>query len=137
MTRRGLVHQGVDVRMCHDMPLWLTPESDVWAPQDLEHSPPGFVEPFSEPMLGFRDIFYAPEVVPIGTWPTEKRMQDVGKIGAHGWAHIWKSMHAPFQVFGLTSDEAQQLVDGAIRDVYKPGVQVSVKYHLTYGFKCA
>ncbi|KAF8686524.1 S-adenosyl-L-methionine-dependent methyltransferase [Rhizoctonia solani] len=131
MTRTALSHQGVDVRMCKDMPRWLEPNSELWTtPED-----PSSGLMFAEPMLGFRDIEYKPMLVPIGLWPTEKRLQDVGKIGAHGWAHIWRSMHAPFQVFGLSKDQAQEVVDRAIRDVYHPEVQVSVVYHSTYGFK--
>lgn len=130
-TRRGLAHQGVDVRMCQDMPLWMAPDSDLW--NVSEDPSTGFATP--ERKFGFRDIVYAPLLVPIGAWPTEKRLQDVGKIGAHGWAHIWRSMHVPFQVFGLTAEQSQQVVDEAIQDVYSPDVQVSAKYHITHGFK--
>ncbi|CEL53573.1 hypothetical protein RSOLAG1IB_06428 [Rhizoctonia solani AG-1 IB] len=131
MTRTALTHQGVDVKMCSDMPRWLEPNSELWTtPQD-----PSSGLMFTEPMLGFRDIYYAPMLVPIGIWPADKRLQDVGKIGAHGWAHIWRSMHAPFQVFGLSKEQAQEVIDDAIRDVYSPDVRVSVKYHFTYGFK--
>ncbi|KAH7338164.1 S-adenosyl-L-methionine-dependent methyltransferase, partial [Rhizoctonia solani] len=131
MTRTALTNQGVDVLMCSDMPHWLEPSSELWTvPED-----PSSGLMFTEPMLGFKDIMYAPMLVPIGLWPTEKRLQDVGKIGANGWAHIWRSMHAPFQVFGLSKEQAQEVVDGAIRDVYSQEVQVSVKYHVTYGFK--
>lgn len=97
----------------------------------------GFVNPFAERMLGFRDIGYSPAMVPIGTWPDEKRMKDVGTIGQHGWTQIWRSMYAPFRVFGMSHEVAQQTVDGAIQDLSVPGVQVSVKYHATFGFKRA
>ncbi|CAE6440891.1 unnamed protein product [Rhizoctonia solani] len=131
MTRTALTHQGVDVQMCSNMPYWLESNSELWTVPDDPSS--GLV--FTEPMLGFRDIVYAPMLVPIGLWPTEKRLQDVGKIGANGWVQIWRSMCAPFQVFGLSKDQAQEVVDEAIRDVYSPEVQVSVKYHVTYAFK--
>ncbi|KAG8721386.1 hypothetical protein FRC08_013547 [Ceratobasidium sp. 394] len=135
LTRQGLTRQGVDVRMCHDMHLWLRPESDVWAlPNDPSSA---FMNPFAERMLGFQDIGYAAFLVPIGTWPTEKRMKDVAAIGQHGWAHIWRSMYAPFQAFGMSAEEARQVVDQAISDLSAPGVQVSVKYHATFGFKRA
>jgi hypothetical protein len=128
LARSALVYQGIDIRMCHDMPHWLAPESDLW--NMTEDSS------FVEPMLGFRDVVYAPMLVPIGTWPTEKRLQDVGKIGAHGWAHTWRSTRVSFQVaFGLTAEQSERIVDEAIREVYSPNVQVSVKYHMTYGFK--
>ncbi|KDN43625.1 hypothetical protein RSAG8_06002, partial [Rhizoctonia solani AG-8 WAC10335] len=131
MTRTALAHQGVDVKMCSDMPRWLEPNSELWTtPED-----PSSGLMFTEPMLGFRDIVYAPMLVPIGLWPTEKRLQDVGKIGANIWADLWRSMRAPFQVFGLSQDQAQEVVDGAIRDVYSAEVQVSAKYHVTYAFK--
>ncbi|KAG9126108.1 hypothetical protein FRC07_004844 [Ceratobasidium sp. 392] len=133
LTRDGLTRQGVDVNMCQDMHLWLRPESDVW---DLPNDPSsGFMNPFAERILGFRDIGYGAFLVPIGTWSTEKRMRDVGSIGHYGWAHIWRSMHAPFQFFGMTAEEAKQAADKAIEDLSAPGVQVSVKYHATFGFK--
>ncbi|EUC67607.1 methyltransferase domain protein [Rhizoctonia solani AG-3 Rhs1AP] len=131
MTRTALTHQGVDVQMCINMPRWLEPSSELWTtPED-----PSSGLMFTEPMLGFRDIVYAPMLVPIGLWPAETRLQDVGKIGANGWTHIWRSMQAPFQVFGLSKEQAQAVVDAAIRDVYSPEVHVSVKYHVTYAFK--
>ncbi|KAG8768706.1 hypothetical protein FRC12_005420 [Ceratobasidium sp. 428] len=133
LTRDGLTRQGVDVKMCHDMHLWLQPESDVWDLPDQLSS--GFIDPFAEQMLGFRDIGYTPFLVPVGTWPTEKRMRDVAAIAQHGWAHIWRSMYAPFQFFGMSAEEAKQAVDRAIGDLSAPGVQVSVKYHATFGFK--
>jgi SAM-dependent methyltransferase len=133
LSKQGLAHQGVDVNMCHDMPLWLAPGSDVWTVP--EESPSGFVNPFAEQMLGFRDIGYNVFLVPIGSWPTDKRMKDVGAIGQHGWAQHWRSMYAPFQVFGLSAEDAQQVVDKAIADLATPDVQAAVKYHATFGFK--
>ncbi|CAE6494556.1 unnamed protein product [Rhizoctonia solani] len=53
MTRTALTHQGVDVQMCSDMPRWLEPSSELWtAPED-----PSSGLMFTEPMLGFRDIY--------------------------------------------------------------------------------
>ncbi|QRV93171.1 methyltransferase domain protein [Ceratobasidium sp. AG-Ba] len=133
LTRQGLTGQGVDVYMCHDMHQWLRPESDVW---DIPGDPStGVMNSFAERMLGFQDIGYVPFMVPIGVWPTEKRMKDVATIGRHGWAQIWRSMYAPFQVFGMSPEAAKQAVDQAIEDLDAPGVQVSVKYHATFGFK--
>jgi hypothetical protein len=109
--------------MGHDMYLWLAPGSDVWAASEGPSS--GFINLFAERMLGFQDMRYKAFLVPVGPWPTEKRMKDVGVIGQHGWVEIWRSMYAPFQVFGMSAKEAQMVVDRSIAQLTAPDAEVS------------
>jgi hypothetical protein len=133
LVRQILNSQGVDADIGQNMPLWLAPTSDVWAaPEDLSS---GFVNPFAEEMLGFRDIGYNAFLVPVGLWPTDKRMKDVGAIGQQVWTHIWGGLYALFQVFGMSSEDARLVIDKAVEDQAIFGVQMSAKYHATFGFK--
>ncbi|KAG9126109.1 hypothetical protein FRC07_004845 [Ceratobasidium sp. 392] len=126
ITRDALTQQGVDVHMWRDLPSWLSPNSDLWVSTRTKKG---------DKRVGFRHIRYKSEIVPAGPWPEDERLKEVGRVVEPAWTHIWKSMEAPLQVFGLDSVTAKRVVQGAVSDIARRDVAVSAKHHLVYAFK--
>ncbi|QRV93172.1 methyltransferase domain protein [Ceratobasidium sp. AG-Ba] len=126
ITRHALSQQGVDVHMWRDLPGWLSPDSDLWVPQRPAKG---------GKLVGFRDIRFKSVIIPAGPWEEEERLKEVGRIVQRAWSHIWTSMEAPLQVFGLDAARAKQVVRGAVGDIRRSDVAVAAKHHLIYAFK--
>ncbi|KAG8744030.1 hypothetical protein FRC10_010919 [Ceratobasidium sp. 414] len=126
ITRQALTQQGVDVHMWRDLPNWLSPDSDLW---ESKRAMKG------DRSVGFRDIRFKSEIIPAGPWPEDERLKEVGRIVQQAWTHIWKSMEAPLQVFGLDELKAKQIVQGAVGDIARRNVAVAAKHHLIYALK--
>jgi hypothetical protein len=125
ITRDALTLQGVNVHMWRDLPGWLSPESDLWTSRAVGENKP----------VGFRNIQFRSQIIPAGPWSNDARLREVGIIVERAWKHIWRSMEAPLQVFGLDAMLAKQVVRGAVADIGRRDVAVAAKHHLVYAFK--
>ncbi|KAG8721382.1 hypothetical protein FRC08_013543 [Ceratobasidium sp. 394] len=126
ILRAGLAQQGVNVHLDRQVADWLAPDSGMWA--SVQPKEPGG-------LVGFRNIEYKRHFIPASTWPEDARLKMIGRDIGQVWGHVWRSLEAPLQLFGLDEANAKRLVQGAVEDLNRPGVPIAAAIHTVFAFK--
>ncbi|CAE6470587.1 unnamed protein product [Rhizoctonia solani] len=122
LSREAFDRQGVHAYAFKDVPRLLDPECSLWS-GDMQRK-------------GFVNMIRDEKIVPAGQWPQVTHLREVGLITQYVWCEMWKSLRPLFINHGVSSAEANELVNGAITELMDPGSrQLYAKYHVLYAFK--
>ncbi|CAE6395981.1 unnamed protein product [Rhizoctonia solani] len=121
LSREAFDRQGVHAYAFKDVPRLIDPECTLWGEMQRK---------------GFINITKEEKVVPAGQWPQASHLREVGLITQYVWCEMWRSLRPLFINHGMSSREADELVNGAITELMDPGPrQLYAKYHILYAFK--
>ncbi|KAF8761531.1 S-adenosyl-L-methionine-dependent methyltransferase [Rhizoctonia solani] len=122
LSREAFDRQGVHAYAFKDVPRLLNPECELWGDQIQRK--------------GFINISQEEKIIPAGQWGQTPSLREVGLITQYVWCEMWKSLRPLFISHGLSTLEASDLINGAIRELMDPGLkQLYAKYHVLCGFK--
>lgn len=120
--RNALATQGVDVDACRLVEQWLSPESELWT-----HCDP-------DTFLQFEDIDAGIQAVHAGGWDLDIRRQEIRLVLAQLGTICWRNLTAAIAMSGLCED-AQELVDGAVKELKNPCTSYAIKFHHVFARK--
>ncbi|QRW12705.1 methyltransferase domain protein [Ceratobasidium sp. AG-Ba] len=126
VVREALGKQNVCIYLWRDLPALLSPESDLWVSSRTTKRGKG---------MGFRSIRHKAHILPGSPWPTDARLKALSELVGPTWKSMWTSMEIPFQMFGMTPEEAKEVVQGAVSDIDRTDVAVAARYHTLCAFK--
>ncbi|KAJ1311428.1 hypothetical protein OPQ81_009917 [Rhizoctonia solani] len=122
LSREAFDRQGVHAYAFKDVPCLLDPGCSLWN---------GEMQ-----CKGFINITKEEKIVPAGQWAQGTNLREVGLITQYVWCEMWKSLRPLFINHGLSSAEANELVNGAIAELMNLGPRrLYAKYHVLYAFK--
>lgn len=86
---------------------------------------------------GFVDVHDQIFKVPIGKWPKDKRLKEIGTYYQAQCLEAMESISMALftRVLGYTYEEVLGMLEGPRKDIQNPNVHVYMKFHFVYGRK--
>ncbi|EUC66796.1 methyltransferase domain protein [Rhizoctonia solani AG-3 Rhs1AP] len=122
LSREAFDRQGVHAYAFKDVPRLLDSGCALWS-SEMQRK-------------GFIDIIRDEKIIPAGQWPQAAHLREAGLITQYVWCEMWKSLRPLFINHGMSSAEANELINGAITELMNHGPRrLYAKYHVLYAFK--